>query len=51
MNDNALLQRQLYKYETTLSELDIILQGGKHDQTIFELKKMVEGQLKQIVVL
>ena len=25
MNDNALLQRQLYKYETTLSELDVIL--------------------------
>ena len=51
MNDNALMQRQLYKYETTLSELDVILRGEKRDQTVFELKKLVESQLKQIVVL
>ena len=51
MNDNALMQRQLYKYETTLAELDVILRGDKRDQTVFELKKLVESQLKQIVIL
>ena len=51
MNDNALMQRQLYKYETTLAELDVILRSEKRDQQVFELKKMIEGQLKQIVVL
>ena len=51
MSDNALMQRQLYKYETTLAELDVILRGDKRDQSIFELKKLVESQLKQIVIL
>ena len=46
MNDNALMQRQLYKYETTLAELDVILRSEKRDQQVFELKKMIEGQLK-----
>ena len=51
MNDNALLQRQLYKYETTMSELDVVIRSEHKDQAIFELKKMVESQLKQIVAL
>lgn len=51
MNDNALMQRQLYKYETTLAELDVILRSEKRDQQVFELKKIIESQLKQIVVL
>ena len=51
MNDNALMQRQLYKYETTLAELDVILRSDKRDKSIFELKKLVESQLKQIIVL
>jgi len=42
MNDNSLMQRQLYKYDTTLAELDMILRGDKKDQSIFELKKLVE---------
>ena len=46
MGDNALMQRQLYKYETTLAELDVILRNDKKDQSIFELKKLVENQLK-----
>lgn len=46
MGDNALMQRQLYKYETTLAELDVILRSEKRDQSIFELKKLVEQQLK-----
>ena len=43
MNDNALMQRQLYKYETTLAELDVILRSEKRDQQVFELKKIIEG--------
>jgi len=43
MNDNALMQRQLYKYETTLAELDVILRSEKRDQQVFELKKMIES--------
>ena len=46
MSDNALMQRQLYKYETTLAELDVILRSDKRDKSIFELKKLVETQLK-----
>ena len=45
------MQRQLYKYETTLAELDVILRSEKRDQANFELKKLVESQLKQIVAL
>ena len=45
------MQRSLYKYETTLAELDVILRGEQRDQAIFELKKLVENQLKQIVSL
>ena len=51
MQDNALMQRSLYKYETTLAELDVILRGEQRDQAILELKKLVENQLKQIVSL
>ena len=46
MQDNALMQRSLYKYETTLAELDIILRNEARDQVIYELKKLVETQLK-----
>lgn len=31
MCDNALMQRSLYKYETTLAELDIILRNEARD--------------------
>ena len=51
MQDNALMQRSLYKYETTLAELDIILRNEARDQVIYDLKKLVESQLKQIVNL
>jgi hypothetical protein len=51
MQDNALMQRSLYKYETTLAELDIILRNEARDQVIYDLKKLVETQLKQIIVL
>ena len=51
MNENAIMQRQLYKYETTLAEFDVILRSDKRDQQVFELKKLVESQLKQIIQL
>ena len=51
MNDNAMMQRQLYKYETTMAELDVCLRADKRDQSNFELKKLVENQLKQIIAL
>lgn len=41
----------MYKYETTLAELDVILRSDKRDKSVFELKKLVENQLKQILVL
>ena len=46
MQDNALMQRSLYKYETTLAELDVILRNEARDQVIYDLKKLVESQLK-----
>jgi len=51
MQDNALMQRSLYKYETTLAELDVILRNEARDQVIYDLKKLVENQLKQIITL
>ena len=32
MQDNALMQRSLYKYETTLAELDVVLRSEQRDQ-------------------
>ena len=49
MQDNALMQRSLYKYETTLAELDVILRGEQRDQAIFELKKLVENRQTKVL--
>ena len=49
MQDNALLQKTLYKYETTLSELDIIFRSDDRDGIIYDLKKLTENQLKEIL--
>lgn len=47
MADNALLQRQIYKHESTMTELDSIFRKGKsRDDVIFDLKKLVESQMK-----
>lgn len=46
MQDNALLQRTIFKYETTLAELDSIFRNDNKDDIIFDLKKMTESQLK-----
>ena len=45
------MQMSLYKYETTLAELDVILRNEARDQVIYDLKKLVENQLKQIINL
>ena len=54
MEDNANLQRTIYKYEATLAQLDSILRNkgnDSKDDVIFELKKLTENQLKEIVKL
>ena len=51
MQDNALLQRTLYKYESTLSELDDVLRDAQNADVILDLKKIAEKQLKEIVML
>ena len=42
MQDNALLQRTLYKYESTLSELDDVLRDAQNADVILDLKKIAE---------
>jgi len=51
MQDNALLQRTLYKYETTLGELDNVLRDNTNSDIIIELKRIAEKQLKEIILL
>lgn len=51
MQDNALMQKTLYKYETTLSEMDIIFRSDDNSGIIFDLKKLAETQLKEIISL
>ena len=34
-----------------MAELDVILRSDQRDKQVFELKKLVENQLKQIVSL
>jgi len=48
MQDNALLQREIYKHENTMAEMDQIFRvGRKRDDVIYDLKKMVENMQKQ----
>ena len=51
MQDNALLQRTLYKYESTLTEMDIIFRSDERDSIIYDLKKLTEKQLKESIAL
>ena len=51
MQDNALLQRTLYKYESTLEELDSVLRETENADVILDLKRIAEKQLKEIVML
>ena len=51
MQDNAILQRTLYKYEQTLSDLDSVFRGAHGSDVILELKRVTEKQLKEIVKL
>ena len=50
--DNKLLQQNLYEYEKTLNDLDqIFRRDDSKDEIIFELKNMIDQQLKKIVKL
>lgn len=51
MQDNALLQKAIYKYETTLQEMDAIFRSDERDSVIFDLKRLIEVQLKELVKL
>ncbi|CDW75884.1 UNKNOWN [Stylonychia lemnae] len=51
MQDNAILQRTLHKYETTLSELDSVLRETENGDIVLDLKRIAEKQLKEIVSL
>lgn len=51
MQDNAILQRQIHKYESTLSELDEVLRETENGNVILDLKRIAENQLKEIVSL
>ncbi len=51
MQDNAILQRTLYKYETTIAELDNVLRDTPNSDLILELKRIAEQQLQEIVSL
>jgi len=42
MQDNAILQRTLYKYETTIAELDNVLRDTPNADLILELKRIAE---------
>jgi hypothetical protein len=42
MQDNAILQKTLFKYETTLSEMDIIFRSDDRDGIIYDLKRLAE---------
>jgi hypothetical protein len=51
MQDNAILQRTLYKYEQTLNDLDSVFRGSHGNDVILDLKRITEKQLKEIVML
>jgi hypothetical protein len=51
MQDNAILQRTLYKYEQTLNDLDSVFRGAHGNDVILDLKRITEKQLKEIVML
>lgn len=52
MKDNSIMQRAIYKYETTLADFDSVLNGGhKSNEIVIELKRIAEKQLKEIISL
>ena len=51
MQDNAILQRTLYKFEATIADFDSALRGSHNGDKILDLKKIAEKQLKEIVML
>ena len=52
MQDHAILQRTLYKYEQTMLDLNGAIKGKHHSKdTIIDLKRITDKQLKEIITL
>ncbi len=51
MQDHAILQRTLYKYEQTLADLDGAFRQSNGGEMVSDLKRIAEKQLKEIVML
>jgi len=51
MQDNALMQRTLFKYESTLNELDIVFKNNDREAVMYDLKKLCDAQMKEILIL
>jgi len=51
MQDHAILQRTLYKYEQTLADLDSAFRNTNSGDMVSDLKRITEKQLKEIVML
>ena len=52
IDENNSLKRTIYKYENTLAQLDSIFRrDNDKEECIYELKKLTEGQLHQILRL
>lgn len=52
IDENNSLKRTVYKYENTLAQLDSIFRrDNDKEECIYELKKLTEGQLHQILRL
>ncbi len=51
MQDNALLQRAVHKYESTYAELDSIFRQDDRDRMICDLRRLADKQVNDIVNL
>ena len=45
MQDNAILQRTLYKYEATIADFDSVLRSSHGGDKMLDLKKIAEKYL------
>jgi len=45
------MQRTLFKYESTLNELDIVFKNNDREAVMYDLKKLCDVQMKEILIL
>ena len=45
------MQRTLFKYESTLNELDIVFKNNDREAVMYDLKKLCDAQMKEILIL